>query len=324
MDNVPVTKTMIGVSGGKSGVETTLEPATTQKSRTRSVADHSSPLTTGLYERVFFLLITIALFMGWWARSKEYLTAESGLGYAYGVVGGGMMLLLLLYPLRKRMRMMQTWGAVKYWFQIHMLLGIVGPVLILFHCNFRTTGSMNSTVALWTMVVVAASGIVGRYIYTKIHYGLYGSQMSLKELKDQIEDNMNSVSSVMGYAPKVREKLLAFDAAVLKPHYSLIQSLWLRFLIIGFWARWTHFVLRLGLRRALKVAAAQGHWSQPELKRQRQEAYDTIAAHMAMACRITEFSVFERVFSLWHHFHLPLTVILVIAAAAHVVAVHLY
>ncbi len=322
MDNVSVTKSMIGVSGGKSGVEATVEPATAEKSRTRSSTDLSSPPTTGLYERVFFLLITIVLFMGWRVQNEEYLTAESGLGYAYGVVGGGMMLLLLLYPLRKRMRMMQTWGAVKYWFQIHMLLGIVGPVLILFHCNFRT-GSMNSSVALWSMVVVAVSGIVGRYIYTKIHYGLYGRQMSLKELKEQIEDNMNSVSSVMGYAPKVRERLLAFDAAVLRPRYSLMQSLW-RFLIIGFWARWNRFVLKSALKRALKVAAAQGRWSRAELKRQRQEGHDTIATHIAMAFRITKFSVFERAFALWHLFHLPLTFILMIAVAAHIVAVHLY
>ena len=51
---------------------------------------------------------------------------------------------------------------------------------------------------------------------------------------------------------------------------------------------------------------------------------DVVSAHMAMAFKISEFSFFERVFALWHLFHFPLTIILILATAAHVIAVHLY
>jgi hypothetical protein len=40
--------------------------------------------------------------------------------------------------------------------------------------------------------------------------------------------------------------------------------------------------------------------------------------------RVVRFVAWERLFSLWHGVHLPLCVILFGAAAAHVVAVHMY
>ena len=36
----------------------------------------------------------------WSVRDYRYLEAESGIGYALGIVGASMMLILLLHPLR--------------------------------------------------------------------------------------------------------------------------------------------------------------------------------------------------------------------------------
>ena len=41
---------------------------------------------------------------------------------------------------------------------------MLGPVLILWHTNFKL-GSINSSVALIAMLVVAASGLVGRFLH---------------------------------------------------------------------------------------------------------------------------------------------------------------
>lgn len=285
-------------------------------------ADLHSPPTVSAYELLFFLLIAVVLFIGWQARKEEYLTAESGLGYALGIAGVVLILLLLLYPLRKRVRFMRNWGATKYWFRAHMVMGVLGPALILFHSNFRG-GSSNSTVALVSMLLVAGSGFVGRYLYTKIHHGLYGSQMTLDGLKYEIENYMTEVVWVLSYAPKVQQSLLGFDTAVLRPQHSLLQSLW-QCLIMEIWTQWTYFVLLLELRRALKTTARHAGWSALKLERRRREAHRHISAHMTAALRIAEFSVYERLFALWHLFHFPLTFIFVIAAVVHVLAVHMY
>jgi NADH:ubiquinone oxidoreductase subunit 2 (subunit N) len=41
-----------------------------------------------------------------------------------------MMLALLLYPLRKRLRILHFLGPTKVWFRTHMILGLVGPLLV--------------------------------------------------------------------------------------------------------------------------------------------------------------------------------------------------
>ncbi|MEQ1651925.1 MAG: pyridine nucleotide-disulfide oxidoreductase, partial [Hyphomicrobium sp.] len=105
-----------------------------------------------------------AIVAGWAWRDEGHLTPEQGLGYWLGIAGATAMLLLLVYPLRKRMPSLRWLGGIPAWFQLHMLLGVLGPLLILYHCNF-SFGAPNSNIALSTMLVVAASGVVGRYLY---------------------------------------------------------------------------------------------------------------------------------------------------------------
>ena len=132
-----------------------------------------------MYKHLLSISMIAALFFGWQHRDDNYLSAETGTGYTLGIVGGSLMLVLLLYPLSKRIELLTRFIPIRYWFGIHMLFGIIGPVLILFHSNFQT-GSTNSTVALTCMLLVAGSGIIGRYIYTRIHHGLYGTRVTLK------------------------------------------------------------------------------------------------------------------------------------------------
>lgn len=130
---------------------------------------------------IFVISVATVLYLAWSHRNDGYLTPESGIGYALGIVGASVMLALLLYPLRKRVRAMRAWGSVAAWFRLHMVLGIVGPVLVIIHSNFEIQ-SLNAAVALYSMLIVSASGIVGRYIYGRIHRGLYGGKLEAKEL----------------------------------------------------------------------------------------------------------------------------------------------
>ena len=138
--------------------------------RTRTKTDYSQ-YHGRLRERVVPLLfgsaVVVVLWIGWANRDDNGLTPESGIGYWLGIAGGSLMLLLLLYPLRKRIKALRTLGSVGFWFRTHMILGVIGPVLVLLHTNFKL-GSINSNVALLAMLVVAVSGVVGRYLYSKI------------------------------------------------------------------------------------------------------------------------------------------------------------
>jgi hypothetical protein len=273
-------------------------------------------------ELLFLLLVLGALFVGWRLRDEEYLAGELDLRYGLGIVAGVVMLLLALYPLRKRVRALRNWGGIKHWFLAHMMLGVLLPATVFFHSNF-TLGSLNGTVAVSVMCVVVASGFVGRYLYSQIHHGLYGRQMTLTELKEAVERDMTDAARLLAYAPALQRRLLAFDAAMLAPCPGVVPALW-RWATIGLRTRWTQFRLLRALDPALRHAARSEAWPPAERRRRREEARRHIAAHVLAARRTARFVLFERLFALWHLLHAPLFVMLILTVAAHVVAVHLY
>ena len=50
----------------------------------------------------------------------NYYTPRSNFGFYLGVVGALMMVAMLTYPLRKHVRFMQGWGALKHWFRQYL------------------------------------------------------------------------------------------------------------------------------------------------------------------------------------------------------------
>lgn len=311
-------------------IKTTLPPATTPAKQAPPPLPTLNPLISELQVSaaarlqvlIFTLAAIAALVTGYLLRNEGYLSAENGPGYLLGIIGSLLMLVLLVYPLRKKARFMRNWGQLSHWFRFHMLAGVLGPILILFHANFQL-GSLNSKVVLGSTLLVAGSGLFGRYLYTKIHYGLYGSKVSLEQLHDAISHNCVNLSIVLTYAPKIQQRLLKFDQAVLTPASGIFDSIG-RVFSVDLRRRWTHFFIRLALRRSLKVAARRNNWTRAETARQRRAADQLISRHFSAVLKVAEYSFYERFFSLWHIFHLPLFLLLIIALAIHVIAVHMY
>jgi len=174
------------------------------------------------WTRVWFVLVTLVLVVGWFLPLDRYLSPRQGAGYWLGIVGGSLMLLLLLYPLRKRVASFAFLGNSRIWFQIHMALGIVGPLCILYHCLYRL-GAANSNVALICMLVVSGSGVMGRYLYARIHHGLYGRQASLAEFRAEAERLRAETSGVARLLPELAGRLDGVAIRVPTPNVSVID-----------------------------------------------------------------------------------------------------
>jgi len=270
---------------------------------------------------VQFIIIMAIILWGWINTGEEYLTAEYGLGYALGIIGGSMMLLLLIYPLRKKMKTARYMGSVPFWFKFHMFCGVFGPIAILYHSNYNM-GSLNSSVAMLCMIIVASSGLVGRYFYSKIHYGLYGKKASLDELLNIIDGEEHKISSMYKLIPDISETLKKYhQASSVKLSFSHSFK---RFIFLGFSVRLTSLMLPFKLRKVVYSYAEQAGWSEE----QRNKKYLAIKRHindfLGAVIKTCEFSVYERLFSLWHILHLPLFIMLVISGIVHVFAVHMY
>jgi hypothetical protein len=203
-----------------------------------------------------------------------------------------------------------------------MILGLVGPLLILYHCNFQL-GSFNSRVALYCMLLVAGSGIVGRHFYAAIHRGLYGRKTSLAELQSELSESTENSRGLAKLMPRLVARLDKMSVELLGDQVT-------RSLGIGRSIRWTftHRLVRWSLlwtaRRELRVTAVVSE----VVARDRQRLYRNTARYIRdytkLMGRVAKFTFYERLFAVWHVLHLPIFFVMVLSALVHVLAVHMY
>ncbi|HYL72275.1 MAG TPA: hypothetical protein VEY89_13325 [Candidatus Dormibacteraeota bacterium] len=272
--------------------------------------------------RVFFVLACALLYFGWAAQTERYITPKRGIGYALGIIGGSLMLILLVYSLRKRWHWLRFLGSTPSWFRFHMVLGILGPLCILYHANFMT-GATNSNVALFAMLTVAGSGLAGRYIYAHIHHGLYGRKLELKDLRAG-QEGLRKAAGSISFLPELATRLEQAEARVLKsgPSGSLLG--FVKPVAVGLASLRQRWQLHRYINHSLSVSAKKSAVVAAEHKRLRQSAVGYVDRRLAATRRVAEFEGYERLFSLWHALHIPLIFMMIIAAIIHVIAVHVY
>jgi hypothetical protein len=105
-------------------------------------------------------------------RAAEHaaLKPSGSIGLLYAYVGTTLVLLLLLYSVRKRVRALQGLGKLNRWLNVHIFFGIAGPAMITLHAGFRATGAI--AVGYWAMIGVMLSGFVGFYLLRHVRGAL--------------------------------------------------------------------------------------------------------------------------------------------------------
>lgn len=277
----------------------------------------------GIRPTLWYLLVSVLLLAALWLTSTqtEY-TPGSDLGYNLGLVGGVAMLLALLYPVAKRVRFMNTWMHMGHWFTVHMILGIGGPVLILFHAKFALE-SINGTLAFWSMCSVVISGFIGRYLHTKLQHGLQDRHNCLQGLKEKIGVAAEAVRSKFRYVPEIDERLEAFEVSVLTPVEGLLSNLWL-FLALPIRLECTYLLACEDIKGAVNKRAQKKKWNPRKTRRRIFYGKTMVRAYLKAVRSVARASAYERLFSLWHLVHIPLLFWLAITGAIHVLAVHMY
>lgn len=271
---------------------------------------------------VIAVLVGIVIIFGWLHSDDEILVPKSGLGYWLGIVGSTMMLALLYYSYRKRSKSTRALGSVPRWFRIHMFLGVFGPVLILFHSNFRL-GALNSNVALFTMLTVASSGVVGRYIYGKIHMGLYGRKAAAKEILADVASLKQELEE-KGISSPIFDELNAVGRQIVeRPPSNAAESLWFGGMQ-AIRSRSLRAQLRKEMRHLVEIEGRAMGWSWEQRQRRLFEVDDVVTMYLNALLKASELRFFERLFGLWHVLHLPLFFLMTMAALVHVWATHRY
>jgi len=295
------------------------DPATEAPAVSRVVDKASQDDRTGRY---LMSGTALAIVLAFAISRRGYYTAGDNVGYYMGLVGGVMMLMLLTYPLRKYLMSFRNWGPVRHWFSTHMILGLVGPVLILAHSTFQLR-STNATVALICMLLVAGSGIIGRFIYVRIHRGLSGEKLNFKELQATAGFESEEMHSKLHFVPDVEKRLSQFQAYALAENLGFGKSA-LRLFTLGTRRRIAYAQCAAELRRVMRERAQIRQWDRDKLRRRLGRATRLVSEFLTSVQRVSQFGVYDRMFRLWHVAHVPLVYLLVLSGIAHVIAVHMY
>ena len=254
-------------------------------------------------ERILFVVAGVMLVLGSQMPLTSYLSPKNGIGYALGIAGGILLVLQSFFAIRKR------------WFQWHLLLGILAPVLILMHCGF-SLGATNSNIALFSLLLVAISGVVGRYFYAKTH------RATLAELERGAQEIKDRGSKLM--IPELIERLDAEESRLLRVGGWRGPGSVLAPLVITLRFGSSERLLHRYACAAIYMTAARHKAVATQKERFERVTLDYVSRRLRASRAVAEFRAYERLSSIWHVLHVPLFLILIAAGIVHVVAVHLY
>jgi hypothetical protein len=228
-------------------------------------------------------------------------------GLCFGLAGLGLFLFMWLYPLRKRARVLRRLGGLGPWLRVHILAGLTLPFVVAVHAAWRFTGLIGLGYA--AMILVVLSGVVGRYIYSRIPRQRNGLELSRDEVANERRALLTRIAAEARLDPTEVEQALALGPPG-GPRRGVAHVL---FQMVAD---------DLARRRALRDIRRR--WAQP---RPGSPAPDPRALRgtlrlarreIALSQQVRMLDATHRVFSWWHVAHLPVAITALLAILVHV------
>ncbi|HKK08422.1 MAG TPA: hypothetical protein VKA44_06000 [Gemmatimonadota bacterium] len=235
------------------------------------------------------------------------LFAPTGfVGHGLGILGTLMLVVGVgTYSVRKRVPSLRRVGHLSGWLDFHIFLCTLGPYLVVLHTGFKVTGVV--AIAFWSMVVVVASGVFGRYVYARIPKTLNGRFLTLEELEARQAGLLEEIRSDVGRAAGS----LSLDLPALPERPGFLKAA----------VEAVRFDLRSrGQRRRMRKALERAGLSGDVLGRVLSLAQERARLRQ----QILLLSPFQRAFRYWHAFHLPLALVMLVVVAVHVAVAALF
>jgi hypothetical protein len=233
------------------------------------------------------------------ARHPDYWTLKPGgrLGLRFGVAGLVLMTVMHAYSARKRLRALRRAGPLRGFLDVHILFGILGPLLVVLHSSFKVGGLVS--ISFWSMVAVALSGVFGRYLYLQIPRTRAGEELTLAEVETADRTLARRLKEDLG-APDTF--LAALDQAATPERPSNLAAALVSLLLSD-----------LGLRRLRLPPLPEGippSAAAELLALARQKAL--------LRRRILSWDALHRLFHYWHVLHKPFAVVMYVFVVVHV------
>jgi hypothetical protein len=125
-----------------------------------------------------------------WLKPAGYV------GQSAGLLAIAIFIFLWLYPFRKKARWLAWTGSVGRWLDVHVLAALSLPLLVAIHAAWRFEGLIG--LGFWSMMVVWASGVIGRYLYARIPRGKAGIELTLEEIGARRKQLLEQIATSTG------------------------------------------------------------------------------------------------------------------------------
>ena len=247
---------------------------------------------------------------------KHSLLKPGGvIGINLGFLGTLMLGAIFLYPLRKRWAWLRRQGNSKHWLDYHVALGFAAPAFIAFHASFKFRGLAG--IAFWVMVVVALSGVVGRYIYGKIPQRIKADELSLMILGEMLSRTSAHGFGGESISPADMQPLLQVPSPEQVAHWPLVVVL--GYFVTSDLAR-PFLIAGLRLRTMSAAEAVRCLGGLAPGKNARLEWMLGLARQRAeLSQRIVFLPRAQQAFRLWHIIHRPFSYAFAVLAIVHIV-----
>jgi hypothetical protein len=232
----------------------------------------------------------------------QELKPGGSIGHKLGIAGSSMLTLLLVYSVRKRARFMKGKGALSLWLKFHIFLGVAGPILITFHSAFKLRGIVG--ISYWSMVIVALSGVLGRYLYAQIPRAISGKEEESAEAQTELDAINIKLSEVL--QPSILEQVQQIATFKTERSVSAFRSLLINLLDDFHW--WNR------KQRLKKILQDQVSISDS----QRSEIIHLARTRQKHLRQITLLRGSQELFKYWHIFHIPLAQTMYLTMMIHI------
>ena len=235
------------------------------------------------------------------------LRPSAGVGLALGIVGLSLFLFMWLYPLRKHARWLSRAGSLAGWLRVHVVVGLSLPLLLAVHAGWRFDGLIG--LGYLSMLIVCASGAIGRYLYVRIPRSRSGVEMSFDEVAGERRALLTRIAASTGLEPAAVERALAIDP---RPYRGLDPLRTIARMIRDDWARAR--ALR-DLRQSWHSARPGGRRLDPKVLT---ETLRLARQEMALAQQLRMLDATRTLFGYWHVAHRPFAITALLAVLVHV------
>jgi hypothetical protein len=238
------------------------------------------------------------------AFNPEHKTLKSSgkIGHGLGIIGISMIIVgIAMYSTRKRVRALWNLGKISTWLEVHIFLCLLGPILIIYHTTFKASGI--AAISLWSMLSVAASGIIGRFLYILIPRTTTGSEMTTNQINEQF-DAQEKVLLENEIGRDLRKLIDQYFTRLKRPE-NLFQTI-------------QAFIHLQKLKHQVKkhvrteVAASFVEYKVAHKLVKVASARATLIQKSLLLIQV------EKLFYYWHAIHLPFTAIMFITLAVHI------